>query len=90
MRSREAGEKLGEIRRARRHDLEPASLVLLFVGGLLLPAGVWAGHRAVASMPATWPTAGYGALAAAGPILLLVGGIRLVRHLRSRHQDLWR
>lgn len=89
MRSNEAGEKLGELRSAQRRDLEPFSLILLFVGGLMLPAGVWAGHEALDALPAVWPTAGYAAVAAAGPLLLLVGGLRLLNHVRSRHEDLW-
>lgn len=89
MRSREAGDKLGELRQARRRDLEPISLLALFVGGLLLPVGVMAGHRALAAAPAPWPTAGYAAVAATGPALLLFGGIRLVQHLKGRHEDLW-
>lgn len=89
MRSREAGEKLGQMRQARRRDLEPVSLIALFLGGLLLPAGVWAGHRLADVTTASAQAAGYGALTVAGPLLLLYGGVRLVSHLRNRHEDLW-
>lgn len=88
MSSRKAGDKLADLRSAERRDLEPVSLIALFVGGLLLPVAVLAGHRAVAAASST-ATAGWGALAVLGPLLLLFGGIRLVRHLRSRHDDLW-